>query len=143
MDVMIIIDKFIQAANKYKDSEKVKKNYGTDWLFTSSEMHLIDAVGRNDGISVTNVADFLGVTKGAISQILKKIIERGMVTRTRISMYSKTVSLSLTENGKIVFKAHQDYHKQMYKRMIEAGQKIPKESIKHIVEMFDAYIDLE
>ena len=66
------VDIIHQVANLYI-STKVPQDYGTGEEYTSVEVHTLKHIADNPGITVTELARHNGKTKGAISQILKKI----------------------------------------------------------------------
>ena len=63
-------------------------------------------IGRNNKINVTELAEYLGITKGAVSQMVDKLIKKGMVNKEMVSDTENEVALELTEKGKIVCKGH-------------------------------------
>lgn len=109
-----MIHKFEKVMNKYNKSEKKPRYYGTTDLLYRAEVHTIDAIGRNNKINVTELAEYLGITKGAVSQMVDKLIKKGMVNKKMVSDTENEVALELTEKGTLVFKGHEEYHKQLY-----------------------------
>ena len=70
------VDIIHQVANLYI-STKVPRDYGTGEEYTSVEVHTLKHIADNPGITVTELARHNGKTKGAISQILKRLRIRG------------------------------------------------------------------
>ncbi len=59
-------EKFTNLFKLYEKLENTPRSYGTNELFSSSEICLIEQIGdNNESLSVTDLADLLGVTKGA------------------------------------------------------------------------------
>lgn len=115
----IIIHNFEKVMNKYNAWEKKPRCYGTKDLLYRSEVHTIEAIGKNNKINVTELAQYLGVTKGAVSQMVDKLIKKGMVNKKMISDTENEVSLELTEQGNLVFQGHEEYHKELYAEISE------------------------
>ncbi len=68
-----IHDRFKQVMQLAVRMEQTPRSFGTDELLTSSEIHLVEIIGENgESQSVTDLSGLLGVTKGAVSQTLKK-----------------------------------------------------------------------
>jgi DNA-binding MarR family transcriptional regulator len=82
------------------------REYGTGVPLYGSEIHTIQAIGESAGITVTRLAEKRGVTKGAVSQTLSKLVEKGMVRKTRAHDNAKEVVLELTERGWTGFRNH-------------------------------------
>lgn len=84
----------------------VPHDYGTGEPYTSTEVHTLSYIVDNPGISVTQLANDYGKTKGAISQMLKKLTEKGLV-RKEVSPQSDRIYLLFpTEKGLQLHAAH-------------------------------------
>lgn len=112
-----VIHSFEKVMNQYIVSEKKPRNYGTEQLFYRSEVHTIDAIGKHNSINVTTLANYLGITKGAVSQMIDKLVKKGLVNKTVLSKSDTEVALSLTPKGKQVYEGHNEYHYEFYKRI--------------------------
>ena len=91
-----IIELFIRMVNKYNSLEKIPSRHGTGHQLYHSERHLLDKIAENTGMNVTEFAAAAGVTKGAISQLVTKLVKKGIVTRYKKSINDKEVFLELT-----------------------------------------------
>ena len=112
-----LIHSFEKVMNQYIVSEKKPRNYGTGQLYYRSEVHTIDAIGKHNSINVTTLANYLGITKGAVSQMIDKLIKKGLVNKTVLSKSDTEVALSLTLKGKQVYEGHNKYHSEFYKKI--------------------------
>lgn len=140
----IMIHKFEKVMNKYNKSEKKPRYYGTKDLLYRSEVHTIDAIGKNNKINVTDLAQYLGVTKGAISQMVDKLMKKGMVSKKMLSNTENEVSLQLTEKGILVYKGHEEYHRELYgeisKRLDHLSEK-DVESFLDVLNVLENFLD--
>lgn len=68
--------------SKYNRMDNKQRSYGTDALLSRAEIHTIAAVGDKPGINITALADILGITKGAASQMIYKLVEKGTVEKS-------------------------------------------------------------
>ncbi len=109
-----MIHKFEKVMYKYNKTDKKPRYYGTKDLLYRSEAHTIEAIGNNNKINVTELAQYLAITKGAVSQMVDKLIKKDMVNKKSVSDTENEVSLELTEKGKLVYNGHKEYHKEMY-----------------------------
>ena len=135
-----LIGKFIKAVKVWQAMDKHPRKFGTDEKLHSAEIHLIEAVGHNEGISVTDLADLMGVTKGAVSQTLKKLEAKGLVTKSPAPENSSRLLLCLTAKGKVAFYAHEHWHETM-----DGGFKtyffgMPEERLEFLDEFLDKLI---
>lgn len=131
-----IIHQFERIINKYNLSEKKPRHYSTEYLLHRSEVHTIDAIGNNTGINVTELARYLGITKGGVSQMIDKLIKKNLVIKTPLS--ENEVSLKLTDEGKKVFDGHRNYHEAIYSEMSNLIEKLPNESLNAFAAVFNA-----
>lgn len=102
------VDILHQVANLYI-STKVPQDYGTGQKYTSVEVHTLKHIADNPGITVTELARDYGKTKGAVSQILKKVEEKGLVYRETDPNNDNKFHLHLTEKGMVLDNAHRHY----------------------------------
>ena len=89
-------------------------DFGTGVPLYRSEIHTIKAIGDNPGINVTGLAEEMGVTKGATSQTLSKLVSKGLVVKKTADDNAKEIMPELTEAGRKGYKEHEAFHKQMY-----------------------------
>lgn len=133
-----------RTIHKYIQVEKMKRYYGSDILLSRSEIHTIAAVGDYPNINITALAKFLGITKGASSQMIYRLVDKGLIIK-QISPNSDTeVCLTLTEKGKVAYAKHQEYHKDADDKVFKILTDMPKEvidNIKFLLEEFDKDLD--
>lgn len=105
--------------NKAAAIEQEPVDTGDGVLLYTSEIHLLDLAGRfpNEGMSC--LAGRLGITKGAISQTAKRLVEKGYLERVNEDGDRKTVLLRLTAAGQHAFLWHQEYHALINRRIGE------------------------
>ncbi|WP_160673121.1 MarR family transcriptional regulator [Clostridium sp. C8-1-8] len=132
-----MIHKFEKVMYKYNRSEKKPKYYGTKDLLYRSEAHTIEAIGKNNKINVTELAQYLGITKGAVSQMVDKLIKKGMVHKKLVSDTENEVSLELTEKGVIVYNGHEEYHKELYAEISQRLDYLSEENIETFLDILN------
>ena len=119
--------------NKFCEREKKSRLYGKEGPLFRSEVHTIDMIGRNDGINGISLAAKLGVTRGAVSQMLSKLVAKGMVEKEPIAQGDHEIALHLTPRGKRAFLAHDAYHRKMYNAIADSFSSIPEEQLVKII----------
>ena len=97
-----------QVSNMYV-STKTLRDYGTGENYSSVEVHLLKAITDHPGITPSELADLSGRTRGAISQILKKAEEKGLIYRKTIPNLTGKVQLCVTEKGRELDRQHRIY----------------------------------
>jgi len=105
-ELLRVLDRVV---TKLSAIQQTPREYGTGVPLYGSEIHTIQAIGKSTGINVTQLAEKMGVTKGAVSQMVSKLVEKGMVRKTRTQNNAKEVVLELTELGRIGFRNHESF----------------------------------
>lgn len=82
---------------------------GSQPLYTS-EIHVIDYIGGREGLCASDIAREMGVTRGAVSQILKKLEKKGYLIRKADPDNKLRFNLELSEKGRMAYNKHQEYH---------------------------------
>ncbi|QSZ26566.1 MarR family transcriptional regulator [Aceticella autotrophica] len=108
---------FVHVVNQYNALDKMPYSYGIGQKLHLSEVHTIDAIGKHDNINITKLAQYLNVTKGAVSQMVRKLVNKNLVIKSISPETENEVVLSLTELGKQVYEGHQRFHKNLNKKI--------------------------
>lgn len=93
--------------------ENSPRDFGTGDLLFRAEIHTVEAIGRIPGVGITELAGMLGVTKGAVSQMVKKLVQKGLVRRTLDPANARLVCLILTPTGRVARDGHEAFHHRM------------------------------
>jgi DNA-binding MarR family transcriptional regulator len=139
-----IAELFIKLANKYNSLEKIPVDYGVGKDLYHSERHLLDQIGDYPEKNITELSQFMGVTKGAISQTVKKLENKGIVYRYKGDQNEKEVFLELTEIGKGVYEKHKEVNQKSIQPLYEELKKYSDDKVYFLVEMFkwmDKFLD--
>ena len=118
-------------------------DYGTGEQFTSTEVHILSYIAENLGITVTEIAYKWNRTKGAISQVIKKLEHKKLIYRKKMDGNDKTVCLFVTDKGKKLDAAHQKYDTGNYERFLVLMEAyFSMDEINHAFEIFDVWVTL-
>ena len=80
---------------------------------TISEVHFIEAVGKLEEGTVSEIAAELGITSASVTNAVNKLSRRGYITREKNPMDGRSVYVSLTKSGQRVFRLHKYFHRRM------------------------------
>lgn len=109
----IIHGKFQSIMGLAQKLETSPKKFGTDHDLSHKEIHLIEIIGDNDGLSVTGIATLLGITKGAVSQSLKRLEAKELSFKEQDPENLSRAIVKLTSKGYVAFWAHKHWHEKM------------------------------
>ena len=102
-DLYTFAVRFLKYMNQPRD-------YLAEAKITPAEAQVVTMIYNHPGITITEAADNRCSTTGAISQIVSKLVKRGLVLRKKEDNNAKNVHLYLTENGVFLAAAHKNYN---------------------------------
>ncbi|HDR7737718.1 TPA: MarR family transcriptional regulator [Bacillus thuringiensis] len=140
-----VMNGFRELYNKLVWLNKDKMEEGLKG-FKSSEVHCIEYIENNADSNVTKLAEAFYVTRGAISRMTKKLIQKGLIESYQKSENKKEIYFRLTEEGKEIYKIHEDLHKEFQERDKAVFEQVTEEefdSIISFVEKYSRHLDAE
>jgi len=105
-----VVARFLRVAGKYQGLEKRPLVMAGGKTVHASELHMAVAIGEGRARTATELAALFGVTKGAVSQAVKKLEAKGLLARAYGDGNEKTRLLSLTEEGRGLPALHERLH---------------------------------
>ncbi|MDP4087928.1 MAG: MarR family winged helix-turn-helix transcriptional regulator [Bacillota bacterium] len=84
-----------------------------------TEIHTIEAIGMYEPRNMSEVAADLRITVGTLTTAINKLIKKGYVERRRIEEDRRVVQIQLTKKGKLAYRIHGKFHKDMVLSTIE------------------------
>ncbi|SFT28093.1 MarR family transcriptional regulator [Paenibacillus sp. BC26] len=132
-----------QLFHRYEAFEKKEKRlvlpFAKQWGIakatrdlTLSEVHVVEQIGLHASINVTGIADKMGMTKGAISKISVKLLNRGWIEKVAAAGNLKEVYYRLTAEGKKVQLAHNHYHEKAERQFNDFIQNYSEQQLQFI-----------
>ncbi len=131
-----IRDLFFRLISRFQAIEKIPRDFGVGEPLFPSEIHMIDAIGRNPGINLTGLAALLGITKGAVPKQVQKLERKSLVRRYRDDENMKEVLFALTDGGESARRAHEKYHAKIDRKMIELMNSLDEEKLEALKSVF-------
>lgn len=131
-------DAMARLFSKAAQIEKEPVDTGDGVLLYTSEIHLIDMAGRFPGDSMSSIALRLGITKGAVSQTVKKLDAKGYLERSNGEGDNKTTYLRLTDAGKRAFAWHEAYHALVNGKLGQVIASLGKEERQNLLNSLSA-----
>ena len=104
---------FEKAFHKYAAYESQPRDFGIGFPLTQNEIHTIVLVCENEGISLGELAKARAVTKGAMSQLVSKLVAKGLLIKETAAHSASYVALRPTELGRKANENHSRAHAAM------------------------------
>ncbi|MGF2126460.1 MarR family winged helix-turn-helix transcriptional regulator [Enterococcus casseliflavus] len=105
------------------EESELKKSQFKDLSIT--EMHTIEAIGMYKKKTTTEVAKELSITVGTLTIAINRLVKKEYVERIRSEDDRRVVKLGLTKKGKLLYRVHQHFHREMVKGVL--SQMCPEE----------------
>ena len=98
-----ILGKVIHQLSRLENQPRFVSGVGE---VSPSEFHIIEAIGGKEAVTGKKISQSLGITKGAVSQILPKLEKKQLITRKSAAADLRIQYLSLTTLGRQVYLEH-------------------------------------
>ncbi|PWW33567.1 MULTISPECIES: MarR family transcriptional regulator [Paenibacillus] len=118
--------------NKDKMEESLKG-------YKPSEVHCIEYIEKNADSNVTKLAESFYMTRGAISKLTKKLIEKGLIESYQKSDNKKEIYFRLTEQGKVIYQIHEDLHNEFHERDKAVFEQVTDDQFDSMLKFVDKY----
>lgn len=139
-----IMHLFLRVVHKYNALEKIPVKHSAKHDLYHSERHMLDRIADNPHLNISDLAKHAGVTKGAISQIVKKLEDKGIVSRLKKESSDKEVFVELTALGKSVYAERKKINSETIAPLVRELKRYSDDGVGTVVEMFrwlDKYMD--
>lgn len=129
MDLVQVNDFLVSIFNDVVTIEEreLRKSQFKD--LTLTEMHTIDAIGLYKKKTTSEVAKELNVTVGTLTTAINRLVKKGYVDRIRSEDDRRVVKLGLTKKGKLIFRIHQHFHREMVTSTVEGMDEKEKQAL--------------
>ena len=135
----------------FNDILQIEKNAMNNTEFKDlsiTEIHTIEAIGKEGNRTMGEISNDLRITVGTLTTAINRLIKKGYVERKRIEEDRRVVVVYLTESGKKVFDEHTLFHKEMIdevaKNFEDYELKVLTKALSKVSEFFeDKYQDLK
>ncbi len=133
-ELQSLIDQFLKILHLYSVIIRKPKDYGTGDLLYLTEIHTLTMISKNDEVNLTQLAEIMGVTKGAISQTIRKLTVKNLIVKNNTTN-RKEFNLKLSEKGKIVIRGLESFQQEIFafaKGLYESAKPDDRELVKRL-----------
>ncbi|NDI77204.1 MULTISPECIES: MarR family transcriptional regulator [Psychrilyobacter] len=113
------MNKLYYFSHVFQKYEAIPKIYNTETKLYMKEVHTLEKVFDNEGITTSEIATIEKVTQSAVSQKINKLETKGFIEKKRNPDEYKKINLFTTETGKSVCKDHKKHDKSIYMSLIQ------------------------
>ena len=101
---------------------------------TNNDMHVIEAIGPEEGNNMSSIAKKLNITVGSLTTAMNSLVNKSYVSRSRSEKDRRVVYVKLTEKGIRAYQHHEDYHRQMTEAILA---KLSEDEIPVLMKTLD------
>lgn len=109
------------------EESELKKSQFNDLSIT--EMHTIEVIGMYKKKTSSEVAKELSITVGTLTVAINNLVKKGYVERLRSEDDRRVVKLGLTKKGKLLFRVHQHFHREMVKNILKGMEQEEEQAL--------------
>lgn len=126
--------RLLNVIARFNENDKKVRNFGTDTALHLSEIHLIELIGDHADLCVSEIAREKEVTKGAVSQTLRKLEEKEFIRKGTDPENRTRVVVSLTQKGRTAYAEHKKYHERIAKKVLSCVQGLTDQEVDALVD---------
>lgn len=131
---------FLRVTNKIARMAKSPSDFGTGDLLYFSETQIIDVVGNNPEINITELYNILGITKGTASPVANILAGRGYLKKLHALDDSRVVRLQLTEKGEVAWKGFAEQAKEYASKYAREFTAVQWDTSNNIIAGLEAFL---
>lgn len=107
---------------------------------TINDMHIIEAIGLENGKNMSSIARKLNITVGSLTTSMSALVSKKYVERKRSEEDRRVVYIKLTQKGMNAYRKHENFHHLMTDAVIKSldEDQIPilTEALASLAEFF-------
>ena len=137
MDAHPLLVKAYRLINLYNSTQKRPHTYSGDLVLYPAQAHMIELIGDEEGITLSEIAAEYMITKGAVSQTVSFLEQKELIYRKPSEKGGRSVGLYLSERGRDVLSEHRELHSDMIRRVGALAEQLPPESVSVLEQIAD------
>ena len=110
---------------------------------SNNDMHIIEAIGKNESKNMSTVAKSLSVTVGTLTIAINNLVKKGYVNRVRSEEDRRVVLISLSPKGEKAYDHHEQFHDEMIRAtlagMDEEQTEVLVKALQNLSAFFKGY----
>ena len=107
------------------------------------EMHMLECIGKHNGqnVTITDLAQDLDITPPSVTAMVKRLENKGFITKSRSGEDARRVCVLLTEQGRRAEVAHRLFHRKMVRAITKDLTDTEREAIASGLQKMNAFLE--
>jgi MarR family transcriptional regulator, temperature-dependent positive regulator of motility len=89
-------------------------------MLTPRQFAILLAIENNEGISQTGLVEVTGIDRSTLADIMRRMIEKGLVQRRRTNADARTYAVRLTRRGSSTLRKMRPYAEEVDRQIVHA-----------------------
>ncbi|WRS26647.1 MarR family transcriptional regulator [Oscillospiraceae bacterium MB08-C2-2] len=119
MEYCRVTNQFFDIIRLLEEEKKKPKDYGVGASLYYAEVMFLESIAQYPNENVSDLSKRLGITKGAVTQMSAKLLQKNVIEAVKRADNKKEKSFRLTEGGKLAIKGHQQFHEQANQKLCD------------------------
>lgn len=130
----------MQLFNRFSELSKKTYEYCPGVSLYPNEIHTIEYIALTSSTNMTDIANQMGLTKGAVSKMIVKLESQGLLERYKYQPSQKDIYIHLTKLGVQAFEGHKAYHASMWANLNSYFGELEQEHQQVVLDFLGAYL---
>lgn len=122
----------------YIEEETLKRSSFNN--VTMNELHVINAIGLSPNKTMSEIAKSLHITVGTLTSSINNLVKKDFATRYKDDNDRRLVYIGLTNNGKLLYRLHDKFHKTMVLKVVENLEDYEKTNLCELLEKLSEFL---
>ena len=132
----LLVDTFNDVM--YIEEQALKIGMFSDVSIT--EVHTIEAVTMYKKKTMSELAKCLNITVGTLTVAINNLVKKGYVERFKSETDKRVVYVGLTKRGRLLYRVHDKFHKDMVKATIDGLSKQEEDILANALIRLDKFL---
>lgn len=130
----------VMLFNRYIDLSKKTYEYSEGIFLYPNEIHTVEYIAESSTTNMTDIANQMGLTRGAVSKLVAKMEGMGLLVRYKYHPRQKEIYVHLTDAGVRAYEGHKRYHAEMWDRLSRHFDCYTENEKKTILNFLEEYL---
>jgi DNA-binding MarR family transcriptional regulator len=130
----------IELFNRSLELSKKSYEYCPGVSLYPNEIHAVEYIAESSTTNMTDIANRMGITKGAVTKMVAKLEEQGLLVRYKYRPSQKEIYVHLTELGVRAYEGHKAYHAVMRQQLSSSFDGLDRDHQQTILDFLELYL---
>ena len=138
----LLLNKIFQSISNLTSLDRKKIIHFEDLKLYPSEIHLLLFIFHIRDTNITRIAEFLGLTKGAISQTLTRLAKKGVIHKETEPHNKNQLHIRFTTRGEKLMKHVIEFRNSLEEKYLDYISTLSNEEKKIISHFLDKMVKI-